>query len=179
VLQCDDFAPDSERASVELLYTVTQPPTIALDVPTRTAPNGTRIFVDSSFAGYENVDCLVDGALQTPGATTGGCSWASADTPADHWVCFVLPKPRTVSGLKLDWANWKDTYWTSDRFEIFTWNGDRWQRAARVQGNQAAPTTTHTFAPRPTDRVLLWQPSGGGHPEYQGVCWLTEVTLLP
>lgn len=179
VVECDDFAPDWERAAVAFSFTVTDPAAIRLDEPAATTADGTEVYVDSIFAGYENVECLLDGKLQPPGASTAGCSWASADSDADHWVCFVFPERRALSGLKIDWAQWKDTYWTSSRFEIMTWDGRAWQRALRVQGNPSTSATTHAFAPCETDRLLIWQPSMGGHPGYPGILWTTEVTFLP
>ena len=178
-LECDDYAPDGRRASITLLFTVTRPPEIKLGKPAAATPDGRKIFVESMFAGYENVECVLDGKLQQPGSSTVGCSWASVESENDHWICLVLPKPREVAGVKIDWPNWKNTYWTSSRYDIMTWDGKEWQRALRAQANAADKASTHKFAPCTTDRVLIWQPSMGGHPQYQDIMWMTEVTLLP
>ena len=179
VVECDDLAADSAKRAVELAFIVTRPPAIKLDKPTKLAPNGVKIFVDSIFQGYDNVECILDGKLQTPGTTTYKVTWASAETEDDHWMCFVLPKPRKLSGIEITWAHWKNTYWTSSRFDIMTWDGKAWQRAVRVQKNPEERTTTHTFAPRTTDRVLAWQPSSGGHAGMPNIFWLSEVVFLP
>ena len=179
VVECDDFAADDAKCSARLTFTVTRPPKIALDKPAGTAANGIKIFVDSIHSGYENVECMVDGELQVPGTTTYGKTWASAETEADHWTCFVLPKPRQVSGLKISWANYRSTFWTATRYDIMTWDGSQWTRALRVQENPEKRTSTHTFPARTTDRVLVWVPSAGNHPERPNLTWVTEVAFLP
>ena len=176
-VQCDDFAVDDAALRVELVFTVTAPPAITLDKPNAIAPGGVKIFCDSVHQGYENVECLIDGELQTPGTTTYGCTWASEETAVDHWVCFVMPKPRSVSGVSISWANYKDTFWTSDRYDLMIWDGSNWQRALRVQQNPPARTSKHTFTPRQTDRVLIWVPAEGNHPERPKLAWMTEVEL--
>jgi len=179
VVECDDFAPDREKCVLELAFTITQPPKIKLGEPAATAPNGIKIFVDSLFRGYENAECMVDGKFQLPGTSTVGCSWASVESEDDHWACFVLPKKQKLSGLKISWPNWKNTYWTSRRYDIMTWDGKEWRRALRVQKNPAGKSSTHTFTPCTTDRVLIWQPSLGGHAGYKDIFWVTEVEFLP
>ena len=179
VVKCDDFAAHDAHCSVQLTFTVTRPPDIKLGKPAATAANGISIFVDSIHSGYENVECMVDGELQVPGTTTYGKTWASAETQADHWMCFVLPKPRQVSGMKIAWANYRDTFWAALRYDIMTWDGKQWRRALRVQDNPEKQTSTHTFPARTTDRVLVWVPSAGNHPERPNLTWVTEVTFLP
>lgn len=178
-LECDDYAPDDQSASITLLFTVTRPPEITLGKPAATTPDGRKVFVESVFSGYENVECVLDGKPQQAGSSTVGCSWASVESEKDHWICLVLPKPQRVAGVKIDWPNWKNTYWTSSRYDIMTWDGKQWQRALRVQGNPEDKASTHEFPPCTTDRVLVWQPSIGGHAQYQDIMWITEVTLLP
>lgn len=178
-LEFDDFAPDDKKTGIDIVYTVTNPPTIRPGEPAAVAPSGVEVYVDSVCPGYNNIECVVDGKAQIPGTTTFGCTWPSAVTPRDHWICLVLPRRRSLSGVKLDWANWNRTWWTSRRYEILTWQGGRWRAAVRVHGNPAAPASVHRFAPRTTDRLLVWQPAGGGHPEYENIFWLAELTLLP
>ncbi len=175
---CDDFAPDDDDLEVQLTYTVTSPPAIELSKPASVAGDGTKIFCDSIHKGYENVECLLDGKLQTPGATTYGCTWASAETDADHWVCFVFPKPRVVAGLDISWAHYRETFWTSQRYDIMTWDGKAWQRALRVQENPEAQTSKHSFPPRRSDRVLIWVPAGGNHARRPNLTWMTEVAFV-
>ncbi|MDA1140693.1 MAG: discoidin domain-containing protein [Planctomycetota bacterium] len=177
VLLCDDYALDESDASVSLSFQIARPPT-SFEKPAAKSADGTAIFVDSIFKGYENVECLLDGKLQAPNTSTAGVSWASKDSDEGHWVCFQFPKPREFSGLKLFWANWKDTNWTSRRFEVMTWTGTKWQHAVRVQNNQPANSTSHKFETVETDRILIFQPSGGGHEGYQGIFWMTEVEFL-
>jgi hypothetical protein len=177
VLRCDDYALDESDTSVSLSFQMARPPT-SFEKPAAKSADGTAIFVDSIFKGYENVECLLDGKLQAPNTSTGGVSWASQDSDEGHWVCFQFPKPRKVSGLKLFWANWKNTNWTSRRFEVMTWAGTKWQQAVRVQNNQPANSTSHKFKTVETDRILIFQPSGGGHEGYQGIFWMTEVEFL-
>jgi len=177
-IACDDFAVDEARLESSLAFTVTAAPEIESKAADATAPNGIRVFVDSIHKGYENVECLVDGELQTPGTTTYGGTWASAEGPDDHWVWFALPKRRQISGLEISWANFKDTFWAASHYDLMTWDGKRWQRAMRVQENPETRTSRHTFTPRQTDRVLIWVPAGGNHPGRPDLTWITEVKLL-
>jgi len=178
-VHCDDFAPDESRCSVDLSFTVTRPPRIELTKPAATASDGTAIYVDSIHPGYENVECLLDGQLQVPGTTTYGKTWASKEDETDHWLCLVLPKPREVAGLAISWANYSGVDWTSARYDVMTWDGKQWRRALRVQDNPQARTSTHALPATKTDRVLVWVPAGGGHPQRPNITWMTEVKLLP
>ena len=199
-IECDDFAPDQAVCRTALTYTVLRPPEVDLGKPAATMPDGVKIFVDSALPGYENVECILDGKLQAPGTTTYGGTWASAETPVAHWFCLALPKPRKVSGIEISWANYQGTFWASDRYAILTWDGKprsnnsaasqpvqgaelergkHWLNALRVSNNPEAQTSTHTFAPRTTDRILVWVPPGGNHPQRPDLMWVTEVKLLP
>ena len=176
-MRCDDFAPDEAACEVAVLFTVTQPPQITLGKPNAVAANGIKVFCDSIHRGYENVECMVDGKLQVPGETTYGCTWASAETETDHWVCFVFPQPKPLAGLDISWAHYRSRFWTAARYDIMTWDGKGWQRAQRVQRNPEAQTTSHRFTPRSTDRVLVWVPAGGNHPERPNLTWITEAAF--
>jgi hypothetical protein len=178
-IQCDDFAPDAAECRTAFAYTVMQPPEVDLGKPAATMTDGVKIFVDSALPGYENVDCILDGKLQTPGTTTFGGTWASAETPVAHWFCLALPKPREVSGIEISWASYQGTFWASDRYAILTWDGKQWLSALRVSSNPEAQTSVHTFDPRTTDRILVWVPPGGNHPQRPDLMWVTEVKLLP
>ena len=178
-VECDDYAADEQRCSVDVTFTVTQPPTIELREPAATTDEGVKVFVDSIHSGYENVECLLDGQLQEPGVSTYGKTWASAETDRHHWVCFVFPESRQVSGLEISWANYRDTFWASNRYDIMAWDGQTWQRLLRVAANQPQRTTRHDLKACTTDRLLIWIPSGGGHPGRPDIAWMTEVAVLP
>jgi hypothetical protein len=165
------------RAAV--CFTVTRPPEIVLAKPAATTPDGIKVFLDSIYQGYENFECLMDGKLHEAGTTTYGCTWPSAETPVAHWMCFVLPKPRQVSGIEISWAAYESHNWTSERYAIMTWDGKEWVRALKVDKNPAARTSTHSFPAVTTDRVLVWAPAGGNHPKRPNLMWVTEVKLLP
>lgn len=175
---CDDRAIDEQRFETRLSFTASARPTIIVPDAAASAVNGIRVAVDSSFAGYENAACLADGATQTSGSTTRGVTWASAETPTDHWVCLLLPSARRVSGLEISWAEYNTTFWTSARYEILTWDGSQWQRALRIPENPEARASRHEFTPRTTDRVLLWVPAGGNHPRRPDLTWITEMQVL-
>jgi len=175
---CDDRAIDDQRLETRLAFTATASPRIVLTDAAATAANGIKVVVDSTFAGYGNIACLADGQTQTPGTTTYGVTWASAETSTDHWACLILPAARRVSGLEIAWANYSSTFWSSARYDILTWDGSRWQRALRVPENPEARTSRHEFAPRTTDRVLIWVPASGNHPRRPDMTWITELTVI-
>lgn len=179
VIHCDDFAPDESDSRTTFTFTVTRIPAINLDKPSATTADGIRIYVDSICPGYENVDCMFDGKLQVPGTTTYGSTWASGETSTAHWMCMIFPKAREISGIEISWANYQNTFWTAERYAILSWDGTKWVDAVRVQKNQPAQTSTHSFSPRTTDRILVWVPPGGNHPARPDLMWVTEVKLLP
>jgi hypothetical protein len=178
-IHCDDFAPDTADCRIAFTYTLTRLPEIELGKPAASTPDGVKVFVDSALPGYETVECILDGKLQTPGTTTYGGTWASAEIPVAHWFCLALPKPREVSGIEISWASYQGTFWASDRYAILTWDGKQWLSALRVSSNPEAQTSVHTFDPRTTDRILVWVPPGGNHPQRPDLMWVTEVKLLP
>lgn len=182
-LRCDDFAPDTADCTTTFTYTATPVSLTGLgslpEKPAATTPEGVQIFVDSIYAGYEHIECLLDGQLQVPGATSFGSTWPSEETPVAHWLCLVFPKPRPVSGLEISWAHYQNTFWTSRRFAILTWDGQKWGRVLKVQNNPEAQTTVHSFPEVTTDRLLLWVPPGGNHPKRPNITWVTEVKVLP
>lgn len=179
VLHCDDYAPDEVSTRSTFTFTLTKLPEINFDKPSGRTVEGVSVYVDSICPGYENVDCMLDGKLQVPGTTTFGSTWASAETPAAHWMCFCFPKPREVTGLEISWANYQNTFWTSERFAIATWDGKQWVNTLRVQKNPAQQTTLHSFTTPSTDRILVWTPPGGNHPQRPDLMWVSEVKLLP
>jgi len=179
VLWCDDFAPDDRQCAIRIKFCITRPPTIKLDHPCRKALNGVRIWVDSAYEGYDNVECIMDGKPQVLGRSTRGVTWASAETEAPHWMCFVFPQARKLSGVQIAWTNYKGHFWTSRRYEIMTWDGRQWVRALRVQNNPEGDTSRHTFRARTTNRVLVWTPPGGNHAERPNLMWVAEVRMLP
>lgn len=182
-LRCDDFAPDTADCTTAFSFTVSPVPLAELEhlpaEPAAITPEGVRIFVDSIHPGYEHLECLLDGRLQVPGMTSFGSTWPSEETPVAHWLCLVFPKPRPVSGLEISWAHYQDTFWTSRRFALLTWDGKKWLQALKVQNNLEAQTTVHAFRQVTTDRVLLWVPPGGNHPQRPYITWITEVKVQP
>lgn len=180
-LRCDDFAPDTADCTTTFTFTFSSVPLAELEhlpaEPAATTPEGVQIFVDSIFPGYEHIECLLDGRLQVPGMTSFGSTWPSEETPVAHWLCLVFPKPRPVSGLEISWAHYQDTFWTSRCFALLTWDGKRWVQALKVQNNLEAQTTVHAFRRVITDRVLLWVPPGGNHPQRPHITWITEVKV--
>jgi hypothetical protein len=179
VIRCDDFAPDFAHCTTTCTFTATQPPQVDLGQPAATTPEGVQIFVDSIFSGYENVECLLDDQLQTPGTTTVGSTWASEETGVAHWLCLVFPQPRQVSGLEISWANYQNTFWTSSRYALMTWDSQKWVRVLKVQDNLEAQTSVHEFPATTTDRVLVWVPAGGNHLQRPNITWMTEVKVRP
>jgi hypothetical protein len=182
-LRCDDFAPDTADCTTTFTFIVSPIPLAGwenlLTQPAATTPEGVQIFVDSIHPGYEHIECLLDGQLQTPGTTSFGSTWPSEETPVAHWLGLVFPKPRPVSGLEISWAHYQNTFWTSSRFALLTWDGKRWVQALKVQNNPEAQTTVHVFPRVTTDRVLLWVPPGGNHPQRPHLTWITEVKVRP
>ena len=65
---------------------------------------GATVKTDSCYPNYRPA-LLIDG--DWAGCAASGspeCTWASAETPTDHWIEITLPKPQSVAGVAVYWA---------------------------------------------------------------------------
>jgi hypothetical protein len=116
---------------------------------------------------------------RTPRLTDGNIAtcWASAETPAPHWVELQWPRPVTFSQVFVDWAECWRRYWTSTAYHLQVWQDGTWREVASATGNPETACNHHTFPPVTTDRLRLWQPIGGGPAERPNILWLAELEV--
>ena len=137
-----------------------------------------RISVDSCYDGYSSLTPLNDGVLKLPGASAGGdVTWASAETPTDHWVRMDFKKEVTVKEAYFFWPRLENS---SKIFEFQVLQGDKWVRLEGTPDGGQKETLTTAFilkSPAKGNAFRLWQPKGGGPMGRKDILWLCEIVL--
>lgn len=166
-LSLADRSPQQNRAEVSLRYS-------CLCRPVEESP---LVLTDSAYQGYEDLRVLTDGKVMTPGATTYGVTWASAEEAGNHWVVFAWPAPRALNTITISWASFAGNYWGPRRLLVQTWEKDRWVTRETVTGSLDQPTTTVELGGAQTERLRLLQPDGQGNPARPNLMWVTEIAV--
>jgi hypothetical protein len=135
-----------------------------------------QVLVDSIYPHYENIQCLVDGKVNPPGETTVGSTWASQDTPGDHWVVLAWPQPQTLNRVEVCWANYQGIFWASNKLLVQTWDGQKWVTASTLDKITPEASTVIPLGGVKTTRLRLVQPDGQGRPSKgPNEFWLSEI----
>lgn len=170
--QVQDTSPQANVLSGEVTFAYHDLTNLVL------AAHGTRLTCDSCFPGYDSLPVLQDGVTKTAPATLPPeTTWASAETPEPHWVQVDFGQPRTISQVKLFWANYVHQFHSSRHVQVEIPQGDGW-RAVYVSPPEGEPdtwVTTASFAPIEVSRFRVWQPAGQGSPKRPNLMWLVEI----
>jgi len=137
------------------------------------------IGVDSELSGCP-ASCLSDGVTEYTGSTSGR-SWASAETPADHWATFVLPQAETVDHAVLCWPAFpRDpfTYNTARELKLQYRRGAEWVTACHAENPVGLYRTVHAFRPVSAAEFRVLMPAGRGPVHRPNLLWLNEVELF-
>lgn len=136
------------------------------------------VLVDSIYAGYENIRCLVDGKVMTPGETTVGGTWASKEEAGDHWAVLAWPEPRTMASVEVFWASYQGVFWSSNKLLVQVWDGKRWQTVRTLDKPPSQRSTLVPLAGAKSARLRLLQPSGQGLPARgPNIMWISEIEV--
>ena len=170
-VRADDCAVDDARLEKTVRFKVS---------PSRKMPDGTVITIDSlvDSDGWKKWWVVQDGkVMDTSFKTTAGNTWQSDKTTSPHWILFEFPKPRTVSKVQIYWSYW-ECYRTSVRYEIQTWDGQKWVTQVKVDGQKEQQCSTHTFfKPVTTSKLRILQPGNCGHEGRKELMWIAEVKI--
>ncbi len=168
LIRVADSAPFRNTREVRILFTFTDTRDVAR------AALGARVRVDSSYPDYGPAP-LIDGD-QDQGTTSGSPSvtWASAETPSEHWIEIQLPEPEEIDSVALYWAYRKP----SSKTEVQILEDDKWATLASAERQAAEQTSTVIrFAPVRTDRIRILQPPGRGREDRPDLMWVSEVAV--
>ena len=136
---------------------------------------GATVKTDSCYSNYQAAP-LIDGDWTSCAASgSPDCTWASAETPSDHWVEITLPQPQLVAAVAIYWAYHKP----SKRVEAQTFRNGQWASLAAAE--RKAPEQTSTvlrFTPTETARIRVFQPAGCGREGRPDIAWMGEIAVL-
>lgn len=172
VLQADDCAIDDAALQKSLRFKI---------APTHTLADGVVLAVDSIVdqEGWREWWVVSDGKVMREGdRTTAGATWQSDKTDAAHWIEFQFPAPRPVGKVEIWWPYY-ECYRTSTKYEVQTWDGEKWVTQAKADGQKEQQCSAHAFKPVTTGKVRILQAPNGGHPGRQDLMWIAEVKILP
>jgi hypothetical protein len=136
------------------------------------------VAVDSSFPGYESLTPINDGSTTLSGTSCGNdVTWASTETPADHWVEVTLPKPTPIKEVSIYWAAYTDVVHSPKAFQVQIPEGDGWKAvyASPAEGEKESRVTTARFAPVTVSKFRVFMPAGKGSATRPNLLWVTEV----
>ncbi len=169
----DDFAIDTDQASRAVSWSLS--PRLRLD-------DGTLLIVDSltSSGGWADWSVVADGVVMTDqDTTTGGKTWLSDNSEAEHWMVWRFPEERDVAGVRLAWP-WYQAWRTSRSYDMQTWDGEAWVTRVEVRDQSEQQISEHGFdAPVRTTGVRILQQPMGGQIDRQDLMWLAEAEVLP
>lgn len=140
-----------------------------------------RVMVDSSFEGYSAAP-LTDGETNVQRIArmrynTG--NWASAETPAPHWIELAFDHPARVSAVYVYWGFDRDRFMPSRRVELQAPdNGGEWRTVSAMQPGNDHDRMAFEFAPITITRVRIFQPAQQGPSNRPFVMWVREVTVF-
>ena len=138
---------------------------------------GVRVMADSVYGGY-TTGPLIDGIVETAGLPWNEAAFATGESPAAHWVRFLLPAPERVSAVSLFWNSEGGETYTSRNLEVAgTLAGGERVLLAAVTNAEAQATTRISFEPRDVTSIEIRQPSGGGAKARPNLMWLREVAI--
>ncbi len=142
------------------------------------AAQGAKVTVDSCFPNYESLAAVNDGFSRLSGESCGSdVTWASAETPEEHWVAVTFPAPQRIRKVTVTWAYHTHQAHSSRRIEIQIPKEGGWQSVYRSPGGGEGESRTMTFTfPEATTRAIrLWQPAGGGSKDRPNLLWIAEI----
>jgi hypothetical protein len=172
VLSAADNSPQRNVGSCVVRFNYLESGNVAL------AALGATVQVDSSFAGYESLVCLNDGVTALSGTSCGNdVTWASTETPIDHWAEVTLPKPTAIKEVTVYWAAYTDVAHTATQFQIQVPDGAGWKAvySSPAEGEKSGRVTTARFDPLTTTKFRIFMPAGKGSTTRPNLLWITEI----
>ncbi len=141
-----------------------------------------RVTVDSNFSGY-NEQPLTDGVVDVrriAAARYNRGNWASAETPAPHWIELAFDRPARIAAVYIYWGYDRDRFVPSRRVELQKPDAQgQWQTFSVLEpGDNDYDRTAFEFAPETTARLRILQPAQHGPKNRPFVMWVREVKVF-
>ncbi|MFL6228941.1 MAG: protein kinase domain-containing protein [Pyrinomonadaceae bacterium] len=165
----------------------------SVSTPAMSGANGTRpdsleelkparVLVDSSFNGYTEKP-LTDG--ETDVRRIGAMrynegNWASAETPAPHWIEMQFDQPQNIAAVYVFWGFDKNRYLAARRVELQAADasGGEWRTISTVEPGSNYDRTAFEFTPIKTTRLRVLQPAQQGPQNRAFIMWVREVQVF-
>jgi serine/threonine protein kinase len=140
-----------------------------------------RVEVDSNFDGYGTAP-LTDGETNVQRIARmryNEGNWASAETPAPHWIELTFDEPTRIAAVYVYWGFDRDRFMPSRRVELQAPdNGGEWRRVSMMEPGNDHDRMAFEFAPLTTTRVRVFQPAQQGPSNRPFVMWVREVQVF-
>ncbi|MBV9209979.1 MAG: protein kinase, partial [Acidobacteria bacterium] len=185
------------RARQSRSSSIAQPTPNAVETPAPTPVPASALFelkadsvkVDSSYDGY-SLAPLTDG--ETDVRRIGRMkynagNWASAETPAEHWIELSFQKPARVAAVYVYWGFDRNRFMPSRRVELQTLVSDNrgssgfidtWQSVSTMEPGVDYDRTAFEFVPITTQKLRILQPAQQGPTNRPFVMWVREVKVF-
>ncbi|MDT4895893.1 MAG: eukaryotic-like serine/threonine-protein kinase [Acidobacteriota bacterium] len=140
-----------------------------------------RVEVDSSYDGYTATP-LTDNEWDVRRIAEmkyNEGNWASAETPAPHWIELNFDKPVRLAAVYLYWGFDRNRFMPSRRVELqMRDERGRWQTVSRMEPDKDFDRMAFEFAPTITTRARILQPAQQGPPNRPFIMWVREVKIF-
>lgn len=116
---------------------------------------------------------------QTPVLTDQNMAscWASSDLPEPHFVEFLWEEPQKLTTVEILWAGCWGRYFNSTNFVLEVMVDDQWKQVAKISQSAEKAVDCISLGTIETQRLRLWQPAGGGSPEFPHRLWIAEIIV--
>ena len=140
-----------------------------------------RVTVDSSYDGY-NERPLTDGVTdvrQIAAMQYNKGNWASAETPAPHWIQLDFARPVKVSTVYVYWGFDRSRFMPSRRVELQVADGSGgWRKISELEsGADHDRAAFPKLAPVEARSLRVLQPAQEGPEPRPFVMWVREVVV--
>lgn len=159
--------------------------------------NGATVRTDSTYGGY-GTKALNDGWFATAEnhnqKNWAQEAWASMrNGNADHWIEFTFPQERSVSTVKVYWANDNDSFKSARECIVEAWVGGEWVQVGKKTNEPETPDGDYltnvmlyeiTFEAVTTEKIRVVQPKGKGCADKWNedvdvnIMWVSEVEIF-
>ncbi len=110
-------------------------------------------------------------------------SWKSSpENTSPQWAELHFTNQVPIRAVAIHWHVEKGVPWSSRQYKLQRWEADaqdprkgEYKDIAEIKNNTAAPFSVHTFPEAKTQRLRVWQPSGGGPAGNANLMWITEL----
>lgn len=139
-----------------------------------------RVTVDSSFDSYSTRP-LTDGVIDVRRIRLmrfNEGNWASAETPAPHWIEMIFDDPTRIAAVYVYWGFDRSRFLPSRRAELqIAGDEGEWRTISTIEPEEDYDRAAFEFAPTTTARLRILQPAQAGPRNRSFIMWVREVEI--